>query len=181
MADYHSVKYAINDLTLIYTHDGVDSQFQLKPITEEELFQVRLKNKPTFILKVNDNIYYANIRKTMRFFARCGYNHLCPTCRHCSALDDEEGGCQKVRDLDISTALSERIAILKAKLQYSGQIEKITPRFLRQSCIAEAIQESKRIEKYPFVAYGFETFGTNTESLAILDCENFEGARGFWG
>ncbi len=181
MADYHSVKYAINDLTLIYTRDGVDSQFQLNPITEEELFQLRLKNKPTFILKSNDKLFFANIRKKMRFFARCGYLHLCPVCKRCSALDDEDGGCRKIRDLDLSIDLGKKMANLKDKLRYSGQIEKATPGFLRESCIAKAIQDSKRIEKYPFVAYGFETFGTNTESLAILDCENFEGARGIWG
>ena len=181
MADYHSVKYSINDLTLVYTHDGIDSQFQLSPITAEKLLQLRRENKPTFILKKNDSLYFARIRKSMRFFARCGYIHLCPTCKHCSALDDDEGGCQKIRDLDLSIALNEKMAILREKLRYSGQIEKATSGFLRRSCLIEAIESSKRIEKYPFVAYGFETFGASTESLAILKCENFENARSLWG
>lgn len=180
MPEYHSVRYQISGLTLTYIHDDVAQEFNLHPITEKNLSALRIKNKPGFVLKSGDTVYYADILKSMRFFAHCGYEHLCTTCKRCSALSDEKGGCQKVRDFDKNTVLHERMSNLREQMRYAGQIKKATTRFLVRSCLPESIEISKRIERYPFVTYGFETFGTNTESLVILKCQNFENSHCIW-
>lgn len=180
MPEYHSVRYKLSDLTLTYIHDEVAQEFSLHPITEEQLTALRVKNKPGFILKSAENVYYTDILSSMRFFAHCGYEHLCTKCKRCSALSDEKGGCQKVRDFDKDTILHERMSDLREQMRYAGQIEKATSRFLLRSCLPESVKVAKRIEKYPFVTYGFETFGTNTESLVILKCKNFESSYRIW-
>ena len=177
MPEYRSVQYRISSSQLIYIHDDVVHEFNLRPITEDKLIALRVKNSPGFVLKNNDNIYYAGILKPMRFFVHCGYEHLCIMCKRCSALPDERGGCQKIRDFDKSTVLHSRINNLKEQMRYSGQFEKVSTKSLVHTCLPKSIEISKRIEKYPFVTYGFETFGTNTESLVILKCENFEISR----
>jgi hypothetical protein len=78
-------------------------RFPLKEISSEELSIARESVIPSFVLKDYGKYYYAEIRKDMRMVAPLILGeHLCSAtradCQHLSALSDEDGGCQKVRD-----------------------------------------------------------------------------------
>lgn len=42
------------------------------------------------------------------------------------------------------------------------------------SSYRKAVIDSSRIEKYPFIHDGFETFNTVSDSFLIFDCEKYE-------
>lgn len=125
----------------------------LHQANEEEIFVRRMKNIPTFVLKVGEDFYITDISYNLYL----NYNincvepeHLCTNCEHCRALLEELGGCAKVRDCSAETYLQEG------------------------NSYRNAIVLSKRIEKYPFIQYGYETFGVSHEILCVSDCKNYE-------
>ena len=81
-------------------------EFDLSQIEAEELGKIREQETPGFVLKMNGNLYYTEVPSEISFL---GSNilgvHRCATqnkeCKRLSALDDEEGGCAKVRNKSV--------------------------------------------------------------------------------
>lgn len=78
--------------------------FDLKPITLEELKEVRRKRIPGFILKVDEDLFFAETDYFLCFAERSIFvKHLCANskgvcCNRLSAKSDKHGGCEKVRN-----------------------------------------------------------------------------------
>lgn len=133
--------------------ETVEKDFPMQQITEAELLRYRLYGKPGFVLKSNDNYYYTEIPKDLRFIA-CNTllgGHCCRNCRRLSAASDADGGCEKVRNA----------SILYYK-EYSNR---------------KAIELSQRIEKYDFITFGFESFNTLHDALIVIECDHYESSR----
>ena len=129
--------------------------YKFRRITEEELLKIRKSGIPSFILKVGKRLYYTSVPKSFSInsnFTEIG-RHMCAWCNRCRAIDESMGGCQKVSDCSIDVYQSE-----------VGNLR-------------EAILMSKRIEKYDFVKYGFETFNVSVEVLAVIKCKNYMSYR----
>lgn len=69
-------------------------------------------------------------------------HHLCGTCKRCSAAIDPKG-CAKIRD-----------PLINANAQSNPEI----------------VDDSKRIEKYPFIRGGWQ----NDKDFIVLSCKNYE-------
>ena len=154
------------ELKVIVTEQLVDGKncfenrkefiFPLQEITKTELFGKRLSGKPGFVFKADGKYLYAQIPKEFNFVHAellPGAQHQCSchpgkTCSRMSAASDEDGGCHKVRDLSVDTTRG------------------ITP---------QKLKPAKRIEKYPFILKGYETFNTDYESFGVLECSNYIG------
>jgi len=94
----------VDDDTLIYTRvvtksDSVNEEiYTLAKIAREDLKQKRKNGKAGLIFKINNDLYFTEIPATLHVFTfTCGRHH-CADCAHLSALQDEDGGCRKVRD-----------------------------------------------------------------------------------
>lgn len=79
--------------------------FELSPTTAEELAKFRKAAIPTFVLKMNGNLYQATIPSDLHIrqfnllgcFHQCSYGSTNHVCDHLSAAPDYDGGCEKVR------------------------------------------------------------------------------------
>jgi hypothetical protein len=119
-------------------------------VTEKEALNLRRHEKLGFILKMGDKIYYAKLPPEAKFlFQRIFTKHLCSTCAHCFARPSSEGGCEKIMDPDF--------------YWYGDHI----------GTIMENIIGSKRIEKYPFIQRGFQTFNIDEQDFIIAACKNY--------
>ena len=73
--------------------------FELKKVSEEELASYRIKKVPSFVAKVDGEIFYTKIPKSISFvYAKMMGTHQCGFCNRLSAASDKEGGCAKVRN-----------------------------------------------------------------------------------
>lgn len=77
--------------------------FPLTEVTIEDLYTYRKKGISSFVLKINDTLYYTKIPKEMNFISSDILGeHKCAIVKHeCNRLSpasDEEGGCEKVRN-----------------------------------------------------------------------------------
>lgn len=149
-----------NGLIFFKKKDGItiEQNFPLKEISEDEIIEHRLSDVPGFILKKGDKLYYSEIPNNSRLSNNeITEIHLCSslskTCKHLSAALECDGGCQKVRDISIDSYPKER-------LDYFSKLI-----------------SAKRIEKYPFVTYGYETFNTVHNCLVVMECKNNEKAK----
>ena len=139
--------------TLTINH-GSDTRFyELHESNADEIFHNRLKRIPTFVLKIDDSFWIAKISKYPDF--RCSSDkrineHLCSSCARCRALISELGGCEKVRNLSVESYI------------------------VLGNNWTEAVDMSKRIEKYPFIRYGYESIWTVTESFGVIDCDDYQ-------
>ena len=107
--------------------------FDLTQVTAEELEKYRRSEIPSFVLKMDDKLYYTKIPKNLHFVSSTILGeHQCAKCRHLSAASDENGGCAKVRN------------------------------------------NSERIERYPWITEGYETFNTDHDSFVVTNCLHFE-------
>lgn len=142
--------------------DNVEEKdFTLKEISLDQLMKYRANFRSAgFVLKIKDSYFYARIPKNLRihspFFTLKGFKasspvHLCgQSCKRLSAAQDCDGGCQKVRDLSISVLIGEE--------GFSKE---------------DALVLSERIEKYPFIRFGFESFNTVADAVYVLNCKHF--------
>ncbi len=69
--------------------------YQLRPITIEQLLELREKGLPAFIYKRGDALYFAIIPDYIRFL-NC--KHLCSSCQRVLHFSDKETGCPKIAD-----------------------------------------------------------------------------------
>ena len=139
-----------------------EKEFPLKKITPKELLIHRKsKNRGGFILKIGDSYFYSEIPIAFRFAAQhfafegfkySNYKHLCSQeCKRFLAAEDCDGGCAKVRDIPISILIKEE--------GYNS---------------SETLEKSLRIEKYPFIQFGFESFNTKSNAIFVLCCTHFK-------
>ena len=91
---------------------------------DAELVRIRLNNKNLTVLKIGNRTFVAE--KAIE--ASC-CRHLCASCKRCSAAPDQDGGCQKIRDIMLDGGMSKEATVKAAK----------------------------RIEKYPFIRAGYQT------------------------
>lgn len=108
-----AVKYRVNpkthNLASLVSRSKVGEvietvSFDLVEITPDELAKRRKSGISSFVLKTNGTLYYTQVPKDINFvgFTLLG-SHLCSLvgseCRRLSAASDNNGGCEKVRDL----------------------------------------------------------------------------------
>lgn len=142
--------------------DNVEEKdFPLKEVSLNQLMKYRANFRSAgFVLKIRDSYFYTRIPKNLRihspFFTLQGFKasipvHLCSkSCKRLSAAQDCDGGCAKVRDWKVSTLIDEE--------GFSKE---------------EALILSERIEKYPFIRFGFESFNTVADAVYVLNCKHF--------
>lgn len=141
--------------------------YLLGQVTPQQLLKHRSNLKQAgFVMKINDKYFHTKIprnikistqRITLDGFSTDSCNHICGYyCKRMSAAEDCDGGCAKVRDLQIGTLLKEE-------------------GFYTQE---QALEVCERIEKYPFIKFGFETFNTVADATYVLVCDNYRCAYG---
>ena len=78
------------------------AEIPAKKVNKEELLLARLSGNPIFIYKKHDDVYVAELVGELKGVASENSKHECSnikyTCKRLSALSDEQGGCEKVRD-----------------------------------------------------------------------------------
>ncbi len=130
-----------------------EAELPLKEVTESELFELRLKGKPCFLLKKDGHYYYTPIEKSLRIFANMGFGkHACANCDRLSPAKDCDGGCAKVRDRDVQYLMKEG------------------------KSLKDSVTHCKRIEKYVFILKGYETFNTDLECFGVFECTHHQKA-----
>lgn len=124
-------------------------------VNQQELLCLRLSKKPGFVLKKDGRYYYTPISEDVKLlstFNGFGIHQCSVNCDRLSPAADCDGGCAKVRDIDATQYL-----------QYGASL-------------GEAIKLSKRIEKYPFIQCGCETFNTKLNCFVVLECTRYTKA-----
>lgn len=136
---------------LVSVKNNEETSYQLHEVDKKEIFNRRMKNVPTFVLKVGEKLYVSDAPLYRLSIKMSGECHQCFSCIHARATDEQLGGCNKVRDCDSLVYLSE------------GH----TPK--------SAIRYAKRVEKYPFIQYGYETFGVGYNDIFCVEaCQNYK-------
>lgn len=140
--------------SIIVKMEGKEIICPLSEVNRQVIFMRRIQNIPTFVLKVDEKLYVADIEYyyNMNNNAddKLGQEHMCVDCMRCRALPEELGGCSKVRDCSIEA--------------YS----------IEGNSYSDAVDLSKRIEKYHFIKYGYEAFGVSHEVFCVGKCDNYE-------
>ena len=128
-----------------------NQRFYSYPFTEvsrKELIQLRLGKRPGCVYKKYGKLYYAAIPKKLTFVGKTIAigKHLCGV--NCSMVCK---GCPRTSDLTVSYQ------------------EKNGKKF------AQAVLDSWRIEKYPFVSEGFEAFNMSgtSDAFIVMECTNY--------
>lgn len=132
-----------------YRGEHLSKELLLKEVTEEELLMYRASKNPGLVFVFDGKHYYCPIPQHFSLHLgahQCSLNGK--VCDHLSALPDEMGGCQKVKDFCIGS-FNGRYTDLKG---------------------------SKRIEKYTFIKCGFEIFNVDFEHLVVLKCSHYKPA-----
>ena len=127
-----------------------NNEYPMCEVSEEELMKHRLSKIPGVVYKKDSTLFYATIPDHINLntdFERSMGKHACG--EHCSMVCK---GCPRTSDF---TVASQR------------RYGKSFPR---------AIQDSWRIEKYPFVLEGIESFnmGSTSEACLIMRCKNYK-------
>lgn len=125
------------------------NEYPMIQVSEEELMGHRLSKVPGVVYKKDSTLFYTAIPDNINLntdFERSAGKHACG--EHCSMVCQ---GCPRTSDF---TVASQR------------RYGKSFPR---------AIQDSWRIEKYPFVLEGIESFnmGSTSEACLIMRCNNY--------
>jgi hypothetical protein len=127
----------------------------LVPVSAECVFKLRLTKVPTLVVKFNNQLYATKVK---RGFSSSAMVHLCPDCKYCHALPVSEGGCNKVSAISFEM-VSKYPAI---DIPFGEDPMKIV------------LEDAKRIEKYPFIVSGLETFNVSSPSLVVCQCSRFQ-------
>lgn len=126
--------------------------YPLTEVTKEELFQLRVSGKPGFVLKKDNSYFYTEIPRTLSLVSNDILGkHKCPDCKNFFSSTDV---CPKVKDPSFSW-FTRRLPSSKEEI----------PKF-----IAHAVEESSRIEKFPFITQGYETFNCPAEAFVVIRC-----------
>lgn len=118
-------------------------EFNLREVSREKILDYRSSRRPGLVFVICGKYFYTPISKSVIFHLgghQCSLNGN--VCKHLSALPKELGGCPKVSDL----------------LIYSINAKYTT------------LRDSKRIEKYDFIQFGYETFNVPNPVLTVLEC-----------
>lgn len=123
-------------------------KYPLREVTAFELAGLRLSKIPGVAYKKDDKLYYAEVPGTLRLSSQDANlgTHLCG--KNCTMVCN---GCPRTAALTVSFQ------------------ERIGKKFV------EAVKNSWRIEKYPFVTEGIEAFNmdANNDAFVVLQCENY--------
>ena len=124
------------------------TKYTLNETNLEEVERRRLAKEPTFVVMSEGKLYLTDVGMD---FPRLVKNldekdHLCTLCKYCNPVN-----CIKVRDC------SEELYMKEGYVPF------------------EAMKMSKRIEKYPFIRFGYEVFGIikENEVFGVDECANF--------
>ncbi len=122
--------------------------FPLSEISEEDLLKKRQSKEPGFVLKMEDTLYYAKITKKTKLLCSKSTQDRSHLCAHCNL--SSFFNCIKVKEVAYEFYNSEEKLYLNT------------------------LKFSKRIEKYNFITYGFETFNVSPHNVfCVFRCENF--------
>lgn len=74
--------------------------YNLSEISKNEVIMRRKNKIPTFLLKIDGKYYYSRIPANLTLIGeKLLGTHMCATCKKISPLSDEDGGCEKVRNI----------------------------------------------------------------------------------
>lgn len=128
------------------------TNFPFQIVSEKELMKRRIEGKPIFVLYKKGFRFYTEIPK-LSFSAlhsiaktKCTKNTDC--CERLLPMPTDIGGCDKVFDLNLDRYSSD---------EYTLQ---------------ELLVLAKRIDKYPFITAGFETYNTTYPLFVVMECRN---------
>ena len=111
--------------------------YTLVPTTKSDLASLREADIPSFVLKIDGKLFWAEIDRNISFFAKPLFGkHLCATGRQI---------CQR----------------LLIPMNQPGHCMK-------------TYNNSKRIENYPGIIKGYETFGTRYDCFVVCECKYFK-------
>ena len=128
--------------------DLITETLALTLIEPSQLVSLRKSREAILIAKYLNSYYYCNVPVDFSLSSVI-LNHKCSYCTKCYARPTKDGGCNKVRDL---FNMADR----------------------RSEIFITNIERSKRIERYPFIGFGLETYNVNNPVLIITACKNFE-------
>lgn len=127
--------------------------YRLKSISEKTLLQKRLSGVPGFLAKINGMYYYTEVPSDFKLPSKfMGESHCCSPdkgiCRNFIPISSADGGCDKVLDSCVTFQLRHG--------------------FKRRA----AIINSHRLEKYPWITRGYETFNIpgNVNAFLVAEC-----------
>ena len=153
-------------------------EYSFKKATEKEIMMMRLKRIPGVILRYNNSLYFSVLPRDTYFAANSitAVDHVCSFCDRCSAATDKNGGCAKVRErywksiVNIySNMLSSTFSTRQPIKDYSqSNKEEEKKAYIR------VFNESKRVEKYPFISYALEGINLKRDFMVVIDCANFK-------
>lgn len=134
---------------LIVSPEGKENVYSLVEVTRKELAKHRLSEKSGIVLKENNKFYYTPIPANIRIYVQESSHgkHLCGL--SCAGACS---GCARTQDLTVDYQM----------------------RFFHKEFF-NAVKDSWRIEKYPFITNGIESFNMdgNTEAMIVLECKNY--------
>ena len=120
----------------------------LREVSSEELMRFRLSGKTGFLIKDNETLYLARLKRnsalpTMLLAPELSTPSLCETCdRVCK-------GCHKISDLTLSTQLGFGFSF------------------------PDAVEKYGRIEKYDFITSAVEIFNKQNNNCIVEECKNY--------
>ncbi len=143
------IERLLNDHVL--TIGGVE--YPLRRVSEEELLSLRIANNPGVVFCCKSELWYSELPSMkVKLNGEKWLEHVCSRekecCSHLSALPESEGGCRCVRDTNAHYYMAH------------GYNKK------------QAYIRSFRIEKYDFLVYAIESFGTTENGFKALKCKN---------
>lgn len=126
----------------------VFNEYPLREVSRAELFQLRLEGAPGLVCKYNDKLFYTAIPGDLRIAGQDNNfgPHMCG--RNCANVCRS---CRRTADLTVS---------------YQERLGKD---------LLEAIHNSWRIDKYPFIQEGIEAFNMESsyDAFLVFNCENY--------
>ena len=141
---------------LVISPDETTDVYPLVEVTRKELAEHRLSQKSGLVLKEDNKLYYTPIPGNIRVFVQefSHSQHLCG-----KACAGTCAGCARTQDLTVDY-----------------QIRSFRKDFFN------AVKDSWRIEKYPFITKGIESFNmhANTTAMVVLECENYFCKNNFY-
>lgn len=123
-------------------------KYKLRPVSSEELMDFRLSGKTGFLIKANEALYLARLKKSSTLPTRVlspelSDPSLCETC------DKVCNGCPMARDLTLSIQLGFG------------------------SSFPDAVKRYGRIEKYDFITSAVEIFNKKASNCIVEECTNY--------
>jgi len=152
-----SIYYDDKKVILKDAKDNILGVFPLRKVSYSDIHKLRHKiasldpekiKKGIFIIRRDNAYFIAVIPKTISFTS-IACKHLCSNCTHCYASSQKGVGCPKISDRHFEETI-------------------------RNNSVLNAIKFSTRLEKYPFILTGFETFGCNGSDIFVVsECKHF--------